>query len=279
MSVLRSLVRGLQRSLLFPGALRGRRQLIPSHTPHFDQWARDRNVQTFALIGSATEQVFGLTALGNHSRRRASHILFFYGNAMNLDCCCDVVDILTDLGCDVSAIDYIGYGRSTGAPSEAGCYGAADALYEYVVNVLHVPPAQVVAAGWSLGAAVAIDLASRRPLGKLIALSPFTSVADVAQAALKIHLPMSALLTDTFANADKIGRIKGHILIAHGTCDDVVPYEMGQRLASLAESGAALSVECVLLEGAGHSDMVDVIHPQLVQRLDCFLEPREGNHG
>ena len=84
------------------------------------------------------------------------------------------------LGCNAMMADYEGYGLSGGRPSEAGCYATADAVLEHLVGHPGVDPAH--RPGRALpGAAVAIDLASRRQVAGLIAISPFTSMRAMAR--------------------------------------------------------------------------------------------------
>ena len=81
----------------------------------------------------------------------------------------------------VLLFDYPGYGKSSGKPSEQGCYAAADAAYDWLVNEKKVPAEQLLIYGQSLGGAIAIDVASRRPHRALIVVSSFTSFPDMAQ--------------------------------------------------------------------------------------------------
>ena len=68
------------------------------------------------------------------------------------------------LGANVMIPDYVGYGLSGGSPSEAGCYATADTAYEHLKGRKDVDPGKIVAAGWSMGGGVAVDLAARRPV-------------------------------------------------------------------------------------------------------------------
>ena len=69
---------------------------------------------------------------------------------------------------NVFIIDYRGYGRSAGAPSEAGLYLDVRAAYDHLVGVLDQPPETVLIFGHSLGGAVAIDCAGDRKAAGLI---------------------------------------------------------------------------------------------------------------
>src|SRR5439155_1700348 len=81
-----------------------------------------------------------------------------------------------EVGLSVLVFDYPGYGHSGGRPSEAGCYAAAEAAYEWLTEAQGIPPGQLLLLGRSLGSAVAVELASRRPYRALVLISPLTSM-------------------------------------------------------------------------------------------------------
>ena len=116
-------------------------------------------------------------------------MIFFYGNAMCLNHATMLFDRFRRLGLNVVIPDYVGYGMSGGSPSEKGCQATADAVYDDVVSTRGVDPHQIVAAGWSIGGAVAIDLAARRTVGGLIAFSAFTNTHDMALTIVPIPMP------------------------------------------------------------------------------------------
>ncbi|HEY6406764.1 MAG TPA: alpha/beta hydrolase, partial [Ktedonobacteraceae bacterium] len=132
--------------------------------------------------------------------------------------------------------EYPGYGMSSGWPSESGCYEAADAAYHYLTETLGVHPAQIVVAGWSLGAAVAIDLAARKQVAGLIVLGAFTNIPEQAHAMLP-WVPKSLVrlfIRERFDNLSKIRQVTCPIFIGHGTEDELVPFAMAERLAQAA---------------------------------------------
>ena len=88
--------------------------------------------------------------------------LYFHGNAGNISHRIDHIEAITAAGSHLFIIDYRGYGKSEGSPSEEGIYRDADAAYRYVRDQGY-GPAQIVMHGESLGTAVAVDLASRQP--------------------------------------------------------------------------------------------------------------------
>ncbi|KAB2934432.1 MAG: alpha/beta hydrolase [Candidatus Contendobacter sp.] len=122
--------------------------------------------------------------------------------------------------------NYMGYGKSTGTTSEKGCYHTADAVYEYLTRDLKTPAKNIVAMGWSLGAA-AIEMASSHSVAGVIALSPFTSIEGMAREAQKVNRAKVELLAlteaghdDLFAVADREfwRRIRAFIAEATARC-------------------------------------------------------------
>jgi uncharacterized protein len=153
------------------------------------------------------------------------------------------------LGLAVLIFDYPGYGKSGGQPSEAGCYAAGDAAYDYLTTVKKVPPARVVLYGGSLGGAVAVDLATRHPHRALVLVSTFTSFPDMAQYKFP-WLPGRWLVRNRYLSLDKIRTLHSPIFIAHGTEDTVIPFRQGQRLFESASEPKHF----LPMPGIGHND-------------------------
>jgi len=161
-------------------------------------------------------------------------VLYAHGNAGNLSHRAESVRLWQEhTGMGVLIFDYPGYGRSTGKPNEAGCYAAADAAYDWLLHEQHVAPETIVLYGGSLGGAVAIELATRRPYRALILVSTFTSIPDMATQ-LYPWLPARRFIRNRFESLDKIGRTRGHVFLAHGTADRFIPFSMGERLFAAA---------------------------------------------
>ncbi len=137
------------------------------------------------------------------------------------------------LGLGVFAIDYRGYGQSAGVPSEAGFYRDALAAHAYLTKRLQVPPSRIVLYGYSLGSAVAIDLATRAPAAGLIVEGALLSV-PIRAAELYPFLPVHTLARNRFASVDKIASVAIPKLLIHARADSYVPIGHGQRLFDLA---------------------------------------------
>ena len=185
------------------------------------------------------------------------YLVYFYGNGMCLETCCYEFAQFRQLGCTVLIPEYPGYGMSSGRASESGCYEAADIAYHYLTETLRVHPAQIVVAGWSLGAAVAIDLAARKQVAGLIVLSAFTNIPEQAHAMLPwvpksvVHL----LIKERFDNLSKIRRVTCPIFIGHGTKDELVPFAMAERLAEAARQHGPVTF--LPIQGCSHNGIFE----------------------
>ena len=194
-------------------------------------------------------------------------LLYFYGNGMCLSHARGEFERFRRLGLNVLIPEYVGYGMSSGSPSERGCQATADAAYGYLVRTRGIPPAGIVAGGWSLGGAVAVDLASRRPAAGVIMFSSFTSAVDMAHRIAPL-LPASILLRHRFNNIGKIRQITCPILIGHGRRDRLVPFDMGKRLS---EAAVKAPVTTLWIDEADHNDFFDVAGDRVDQAVRRFI--------
>jgi hypothetical protein len=189
-------------------------------------------------------------------------LLWFHGNAENIGYGLSHLKFYSRLGINVLALDYRGYGKSEGSPDEAGLYRDAEAAYDYLVEFRRFRPEDIILFGHSLGGAVAIDLASRRKCGALIAESTFASGREMARRMFRIPL-MEYVPKSRFDSLAKIARVRAPVLIVHGTLDPVIPFSMGQRLFAAAPQPKFFFP----VEGAGHDDIVDVGGERYLERL------------
>jgi pimeloyl-ACP methyl ester carboxylesterase len=192
-------------------------------------------------------------------------MIFFYGNAMCLNYAADQLEELRRLGINVLIPEYIGYGMSSGKASEKGCQATALAAYDYLITARKVDPKRIISAGWSLGGAVAIDLASERPLGGLIAFSSFTSAVELGRRTFPF-VPVSLLLRHRFDNIHKIAKITCPTLIGHGRRDRTIPFAMGEELAA----NAGGPVTTLWIDRAEHNDFFDVGGVRIDQAIAEF---------
>ena len=160
-------------------------------------------------------------------------MLYFHGNAENLFDCEDWIVALARLRLDLMVIDYRGYGRSEGSPTEEGVYLDAGAAYSYLVETRGVPPGRIVVHGKSLGGDPAGEIAHKLPCAGLILQSAFTSIPDMANRIVPV-LPVGWLARERYDNEAKVAEITVPKLIVHSRPDEVVPFWMGEALYEAA---------------------------------------------
>ena len=198
--------------------------------------------------------------------------LYLHGNAGNLTHRVDHIEAMSKAGMPLLIIDYPGYGKSEGSASEQGCNRAADAAYEHL-TAEGFGPHEIVLYGESLGTAMAVDLASRKPCAGVVLEAPFRSARAVAARVLPWIGPLVVSGLDTGA---KIAKVKAPLLILHGTLDRVIAYDLGREVFDLANEPKQFWT----VEGARHSDIVIREGPRYVRRLREFYAGLTlGAHG
>lgn len=159
-------------------------------------------------------------------------LLCFHGNAGNLSHRGDTFRFFHELGLNVFMIDYRGYGRSEGKPSEQGVYADASACWQWLTEQRQVDADSIIIFGRSLGGAVACWLAKKHTPAGLILESTFTSIKDYARKKLPIFPRF--LLNLKFDTAGRLLEVHCPVLIIHSPEDEIIPYEFGQELYEIA---------------------------------------------
>jgi pimeloyl-ACP methyl ester carboxylesterase len=189
-------------------------------------------------------------------------ILYFHGNRGNLQRWGNFAPDLTRLGYDVVMMDYRGYGKSTGSPSEDILYHDAEAVLVWAKE--RQPAGKLVVYGRSLGSAVASRLAGKVNPDLLILETPFDELRAV-------FTPYGSLVASliplryTMSNAEHLGRVHCRTIIFHGTDDRVVPLSSAEKLRPLIQSPD----DFVIIPGGGHRGLKSF--PEYQSRLAQVL--------
>jgi len=198
-------------------------------------------------------------------------VVVFPGNAGNRADRRTVGDALAATGASVVLAEYRGYGGNPGRPSEEGLVDDALATVDAAVAALG-PSNGLVYFGESLGAAVAVGAAERRPPDAIILGSPFTSLVDVARHHYP-WLPVSALLRDRYPSLERIngGALAGvPTLVVAGTADGTVPFSQSMEIA------AAAGAQTREVEGADHNDASIRSAPDVIAAVNRFVAQAVG---
>lgn len=159
-------------------------------------------------------------------------VIFFHGNGGNIGHRLEKISLLNKIGINNFIIDYRGYGRSQGKPSEAGLYLDAKAAYDYLINVRKINPENIILYGESIGTAVVIDLAAKVKVKAVILEGGFTSGKEMARNVFSL-IP-NFLFSDKFNSLKKINRVKAAKLFLHSRNDEIVPLILARKLFDYA---------------------------------------------
>jgi uncharacterized protein len=200
-------------------------------------------------------------------------LLYLHGANTNLGDRVDTLRCWHELGFDILALDYRGYGRSGGRPSEAGLARDAEAAWHWLTGRRGLSPGRILIAAESMGVSLALMLAVRRgPVG-LVLEGGFTRAADVA-ARRYWWLPVRQLIRLQLAAEDLIGAVRCPKLLVHSVDDLTVPITLGRRLEQLA------APPCRFLKVRGaHARACIEGGPRYRDGLQRWLEELEMNDG
>ena len=181
----------------------------------------------------------------------APAVLYLHGARWNLTASASRIERWRKLGFSVLALDYRGFGKSTEiAPSEQTAAEDAEAGWNELATL--APGRRRVIVGHSLGGAIAVELAAKHPEASGAVLeATFTSVADMVEQSPWGFLPVSLILTQKFDALSRIGELRMPVMIAHGTNDRTVPFQMGERLFAAAHEPKRF----VKIEGGTHHNL------------------------
>lgn len=229
------------------------RKLSQDHDYQFDYafeeiWLETTGLHINALFFPAEDTSKGL-------------ILYLHGNADNLQRWGKYTIDFTSIGYDVVAIDYPGYGKSEGSPSESVIYASAEAAWDWAID--RYSPEEIVIYGRSLGCAPASYLGMQHPAKCLMLETPFYSLPDVLESR-NFFIPW---FNDSFyfPNHEHLAQSKNEVYIFQGTADQVVPYSSAVKLKPLLSDADHF----VVIEGGKHKNLTEfeLFHEKLAEFL------------
>lgn len=174
----------------------------------------------------------GLNLSGWFIPRRNSKgvILFLHGNGGNMSTRLTLIDYFNrKIGLSVFIIDYRGYGKSEGRPSEEGTYLDARAAWEYLTNSRKIKPETIVVYGRSLGGAIAAWLAREVKPGLVVLDSTFTSLKDIASE-IYPYLPVKKFFKYNYPAVEYIKEAACPVLVIHSSEDSYIPFSHAVKL-------------------------------------------------
>lgn len=226
----------LQRQIMFPrGMIPQPGQALPDIAGLERIWLQTKsgNVEAW-LIPPVTGNAAGASPA----------VIFGHGNGELIDYWPEELMGFNRLGFTVLLVEYPGYGRSAGTPSQQSITDAFVAAYDALTARNDIDPARIVLVGRSLGGGAVCALSLQRPSAAMILMSTFTSARSFA----KRYLAPSFLVRDPMDNLAAVQKYNGPLLIMHGRQDTVIPYSHGKMLKNAAARGTLITYE------AGHND-------------------------
>lgn len=166
---------------------------------------------------------------------RAVWLLYFHGSSGNigLPAYNEAWAQFRDLGLGVFAVDYRGFGLSEGEISEAGLYKDARAAYDYLRREMQIPHERIVIYGFSMGAAVAIELATQVQAAALLVEGSWLSIPVLGEERYPF-LPASLIAKNRFDSASRIAQVRMPKLFLHAQQDEAIPVAHSKRLFEMA---------------------------------------------
>ena len=223
----------LQRQILYPG-----RYIRVSGPP-------PAGIVPIAVVSAAGQgEAWFMPPLKRRPGERRPLVIFFHGNGEVIDYLPEQAEGFRELGMGVLLVEYPGFGRSSGAPTESSIREAAVAAYDYVLRREEVDPQRIVLFGRSLGGGAACALAARRPSAALILQSTFSSTRPFARG----FLVPGFLVWDVFDNGLVLAAYRQPILLFHGSSDTTIPPGHSRELQRLAPRARLVELLC------GHND-------------------------
>jgi pimeloyl-ACP methyl ester carboxylesterase len=221
----------LQRTMLFPRHLIPLRAQPPT-VPGLEQ--------RWLTTSQGRVEMWYLPPFDETGEDNAPLLIIAHGNAELIDDWPDAVFGLRRMGIGVLLVEYPGYGRSHGAPSQASISEALVAGYDAILDHPQVDRERIVLFGRSVGGGAAAALAAQRPSAALILFSSFTSVRALAAG---FGLPGLAV-RDPFDTLAAVRAYREPLLILHGRRDRTIPYAHGLALHQAAHDGELVALDC-----------------------------------
>ena len=231
-------------------------------------------IEVVHLTTSDSVQLVGwiIPAAGNDSS--SVWFLYLHGNGGNISSR-GYIDHYIDfqqMGINTFAIDYRGYGASGGTPDEQGFYTDARTAFEYLANEQHVPSNNIIIFGYSLGSAVATELATHVDAGGVVLEGAFLSAPDLGQESYPF-IPATWIMKNRFDSMIRIQAIDEPKLFLHATADEVVPFAHGKALFAAAH-GPKMFVETGGGHNTAHTEDSSVFYGGIAQ----FLQQVKRSH-
>ncbi len=230
------------------GCAMQRRVLFPTYAIPPELQEPDPGIAGLVKLDMPTDagvtEAWFIPAEGASADHPQPAVLFAHGNAELIDIWPQYLEPYRRLGVSVMLIEYRGYGRSDGTPSQKTLTEDFAAGYDLLAGRQDVDAGRIVFHGRSVGGGIVCALAGERKPAALILQSTFTSVSSMA---LRFGI-LPPFVSDPFDNASALRAYDGPVLLMHGRDDSIIPHRHSEKLLKLARRGTLKTYDC------GHND-------------------------
>ncbi|MBW2154273.1 MAG: alpha/beta hydrolase [Deltaproteobacteria bacterium] len=171
-------------------------------------------------------------------------VIFAHGNGELIDFWPQELKRFNELGLGLLLVEYPGYGRSQGKPTQSSITEAFISAYDKISARSNIDSSRITLFGRSIGGGAVCALAAERPCAALVLMSTFTSIRSFAPR----YLLPGFLVLDPFDNLTVVKNYPGPILVLHGKRDEIIPYTHGVKLFRAARNARMITYN------SGHND-------------------------
>jgi fermentation-respiration switch protein FrsA (DUF1100 family) len=193
-------------------------------------------------------------------------LLFFHGNAGNISHRRESIEVFHRLGLNVLIIDYRGYGKSKGSPSEQGLYKDADASWRFLIEEKGYAPEQILIFGRSLGGVVAAKLGSEVEARGLMLESTLSSAKDFARDVFTVLSRLVVMRYD-FNTVEYVQHVSYPVVVLHSPDDDIMPFRLGEKVYQSANQPK----QFIRMRGDHNYGFIQS-QPEYEQQLESWLK-------
>lgn len=202
-------------------------------------------------------------------------VVYFYGNGQNAAPCLvgfqDNGRLGVFEGYNIAVLDYPGYGKTEGEPTEATLKEFGLAVYDALAARADVDPGRITVFGYSIGTGVATYVASQRDVSSVVLMAPYADGYDLYNSMADVFYgPLRALVAFRMESVEFARDVDAPALVLASVDDKMVPYTSSARLAEAFSNCTFDS-----FKGFGHNDFW--ASPDVQASVAAFLAKERGS--
>jgi len=223
--------------------------------------------QEISFISTSGNTISGIY-IDNQSEKV---VYYFHGNWAPIEYFYSDIEYISDLWYSVIALEFPGYGKSSGEPTFEENSDFSEIFYREMQKILWFEEKDMVVWGYSVGTALAVEFAKDKDFDALILFSPLASRYDMSQKVFGFPVQKLFFLPNSYVSKETIQSISEATLIIHGNDDTVVPFWQGKLVF---ESSAAKEKYFIEIDGFGHSLIPERYGEALHSYIENFLQSK-----